>query len=72
MEEIVEHIRAGHGIVFLPAPVAAAFPRRDIAYVPVSDVPPGQIVLAWQAGRRSSLITALAEAARETFGLGGS
>jgi DNA-binding transcriptional LysR family regulator len=72
MEEIVEHIRAGHGIVFLPAPVAAAFPRRDIAYVPVSDVPPGRIVLAWQAGRRSSLITALAEAARETFGFGGS
>jgi hypothetical protein len=47
MEEIVEYVRAGRGIAFLPAPVTAAFPRPGIAYIPVTGVPRGTVVLAW-------------------------
>ncbi|MER6984612.1 LysR substrate-binding domain-containing protein, partial [Streptomyces carpinensis] len=41
MEEILEYVRAGRGVILVPGPVAAVFPRPDIAYVPVADVPPG-------------------------------
>ncbi|MFJ5262539.1 LysR family transcriptional regulator [Streptomyces sp. NPDC088387] len=63
MEEILAYVRAGQGVVLVPAPVAAFFPRPDIAYVPAADVPPGQVAVAWNAGRHSPLATAFADAA---------
>jgi DNA-binding transcriptional LysR family regulator len=66
MEEIVHYVRAGSGIAFLPAPVSAAFRRPEIAYLPVTGVPPGRIVLAWDAVRESALVTAFAEVVRRT------
>lgn len=63
MEEIVEYVRTGRGVAFLSDAVCAMFPRPGITYVPVTDIPPGQVALAWQAGRRSPLVAALAEAA---------
>jgi DNA-binding transcriptional LysR family regulator len=65
MEEIVEYVRAGSGVAFLPVPIAAAFPRPDVAYVPITGVQAGQIVLAWEAARDSALIEAFAEAAQQ-------
>jgi DNA-binding transcriptional LysR family regulator len=67
MEEIVQYVRTGTGVAFLPAAIAEAFPRPDVAYVPLTGVPEGQIVLAWDAGRRSPLIEAFAATARKTF-----
>jgi DNA-binding transcriptional LysR family regulator len=64
MEEIVEYVRAGRGVAFLPVPIAAAFPRPDVAYVPIAGVQAGQIVLAWEAARDSALIETFAEAAQ--------
>jgi DNA-binding transcriptional LysR family regulator len=66
MEEIVEYARAGRGVAFLPVAIAAAFPRPDVAYVPITGVQAGQIVLAWEAARDTALIDAFAEAAQET------
>jgi DNA-binding transcriptional LysR family regulator len=68
MEEIVHYVRAGSGIAFLPAPVSAAFRRPEIAYVPVTGVPAGRIVLAWDAGQDSPLVTAFAEVVRQAAG----
>jgi DNA-binding transcriptional LysR family regulator len=64
MEEIIEYVKAGRGVVFLPTAIAEAFPRDDITYVPVTDIPSGQVALAWDSARRSSLTAALVEAAR--------
>ncbi len=64
MEEIVEYVRTGRGVAFLPAAICAMFPRPGITYVPVTDLPPGQVALAWQAGRRTPLISTLAEVAQ--------
>ncbi|MEU7860205.1 LysR substrate-binding domain-containing protein [Nonomuraea sp. NPDC049141] len=64
VEEKFEHIAAGHGIMFLPASIAAYYTRPDIAYVPVTDIEPDQVNLAWDAARRSPLITAFSRAAR--------
>jgi hypothetical protein len=49
-------VAAGHGIVLLPLPTAAFYTRPGIAYSHVSDIPPNQVCLAWDATRRSRLI----------------
>ncbi|MBT2416498.1 LysR family transcriptional regulator [Streptomyces sp. ISL-22] len=64
MEELLGYVRGGRGIAFVPNSVAAAFPRSDIGYVPVANVPPGQVALAWNGSRRSPLVTSFVEAVR--------
>lgn len=64
MEELLGYVRGGRGIAFVPNSVAAAFPRSDIAYVPVADAPPGQVALAWNGARPSPLVTSFVEAVR--------
>jgi DNA-binding transcriptional LysR family regulator len=66
MEEIIEYVRVGRGVVFLPTAVTEAFPRDDIAYISVIDIPPGQVALAWDDSRESSMTLAFVEAARTT------
>ncbi|MFI7633539.1 LysR family transcriptional regulator [Nonomuraea sp. NPDC049400] len=66
MEELLGYVTAGRGVVLVPEPVAALFPRPDIAYVPVTDVPPGEVALAWDDARRSTLVSDFVEAARST------
>ena len=53
-------------MAFLPDAISAVFRRPGIAYVPVTDIPPGRVALAWAAGRRTGLVAALAEAAGQT------
>ncbi|MFE0257967.1 LysR family transcriptional regulator [Streptomyces sp. NPDC059010] len=64
MEELLGYVRGGRGIAFVPNSVAAAFPRSDIAYVPVADAPPGQVALAWNRARPSPLVASFVEAVR--------
>ncbi|GAA2905079.1 hypothetical protein GCM10010517_71220 [Streptosporangium fragile] len=70
MEELLGYVRAGRGAVLVPEPVAALFPRPDIAYVPVTDVPPGRVALAWDGARRTGLVTGFVEAVRSALRLG--
>jgi DNA-binding transcriptional LysR family regulator len=67
MEEIVQYVRAGSGVAFLPEPVSRAFPRPDVAYVPLTGVPPGQVALAWHAGQESPQTAAFTQVVREVF-----
>jgi DNA-binding transcriptional LysR family regulator len=67
MEEIIEYVRAGRGVAFLPTAIAAAFPRRDMAYVPIADIPSGQVILAWSDHSHSPYVAALAESAQDTL-----
>ncbi|MFB4284781.1 LysR substrate-binding domain-containing protein [Nonomuraea sp. MTCD27] len=64
IEELLGYVRAGRGVALLPEPVAALFPRPDIAYVPAIDVPPGRVALAWDGTRQSRLVTDFVTAAR--------
>ncbi|WP_440067605.1 LysR family transcriptional regulator [Streptosporangium sp. OZ121] len=70
IEEIVEYVRAGRGVAFLPPAITSLFPRPRVTYVPVADAPLGGVVLAWDSTRHSPLIAALAEAILETGPLG--
>jgi LysR substrate binding domain len=56
VEEKLEHVAAGHGIVFLPLSTAVFYTRPDVTYSHISDIPPNQVCLAWDATRRSRLI----------------
>ena len=56
MEEKLEHVAAGHGIVVLPESTAALYRRADVVSVPIGDIGPTRVALAWDAARRSALI----------------
>ncbi|SEN05342.1 LysR family transcriptional regulator [Actinacidiphila rubida] len=64
MEEILAYVRAGSGVAFLPETVSAAFARPHIAYVPVSGVPAGTVVLAWPVARPTELTRAFVDTVR--------
>jgi DNA-binding transcriptional LysR family regulator len=56
VEEKLEHVAAGHGIIVLPLSTAVFYTRPGVTYSHVSDIPPNQVCLAWDATRRSRLI----------------
>ena len=56
VEEKLEHVAAGRGIVVLPLSTAVFYTRPGVAYSHLSDLPPNQVCLAWDATRRSPLI----------------
>ncbi|GAA4563897.1 LysR family transcriptional regulator [Planotetraspora kaengkrachanensis] len=60
VEEKLEHVAAGRGISILPESTATYYQRPDVAYVPIADIPPGQVALAWVAARRDPLIAGFA------------
>jgi DNA-binding transcriptional LysR family regulator len=64
VEEKLEYVAAGQGIILLPLSATKHYTRPDIVYVPVSDAEPDQVMLAIETSRRSRLITAFIEAAR--------
>jgi DNA-binding transcriptional LysR family regulator len=66
LEEKLQHVAAGRAISFVPASVAGAYIQPGIAYVPVTDIPPIQICLAWKRGQRTELVSAFAEAITDT------
>jgi DNA-binding transcriptional LysR family regulator len=56
VEEKLEHVAAGHGIVVLPMSTATFYTRPDVSHVLVGDIAPNQVCLAWDSLRRSALI----------------
>ncbi|SDJ07493.1 LysR family transcriptional regulator [Nonomuraea jiangxiensis] len=70
VEEKLEHVAAGHGIVVLPLSVVAFYTRPDVTYVPVTDLPPNQVCLAWDSARRNPLIGEFAAIATDLHATG--
>jgi DNA-binding transcriptional LysR family regulator len=67
VEDKLEQVAAGRGISVLPASAAAYYNRPDIRYVPVPELPPDQVCLAYVARPRSPLVTAFTRAAQRTL-----
>lgn len=61
VEEKLENVAAGHGIAIIPRSTSEYYTRPDVAHVPVTDIAPNQVCLAWIASRRSPLIHDFAE-----------
>ncbi|WP_131737828.1 LysR family transcriptional regulator [Actinomadura roseirufa] len=66
VEEKLEHVAAGHGLVIVPLSVATFYTRPDIAYFTVADLAPSQVSLVWDAARRTPLIAEFATIAETT------
>ena len=56
VEEKLEHVAAGSGVIVLPLSTATFYTRPDITYVDIEDIPPNHVSLAWDSSRRSPLI----------------
>ncbi|WP_245982795.1 LysR family substrate-binding domain-containing protein [Lentzea flaviverrucosa] len=63
VEEKLELVAAGAGISILPLSTATFYNRQDVIGIPVEDIGPNQVCLAWLATRRSPLIDAFVDAA---------
>lgn len=65
VEEKLEHVAAGHGIVVLPESTATFYRRPDVTHATISDIGPNHVSLVWDTSRRSRLIHEFAELASE-------
>jgi hypothetical protein len=65
VEEKLELVAVGSGIAILPLSTARFYRRPDVRFVPVTDLPPTEVQLGWEASRRSRLIAAFVETVRE-------
>ncbi|MFJ7213114.1 LysR family transcriptional regulator [Amycolatopsis sp. NPDC098790] len=63
VEEKLELVAAEAGISIIPRSTAAFYTRPDVVAVPVEDIAPNRVCLAWLASRRSPLIEAFVDAA---------
>ncbi|MQY36786.1 Hca operon transcriptional activator HcaR [Streptomyces sp. RB17] len=68
VEEKLELVASGAGICVLPLSTANFYTRPDVVPLPVEDIGPNEVALAWVASRRSPLIHDFAEAAAQTLG----
>ncbi|MEU9662547.1 LysR family transcriptional regulator [Streptomyces chartreusis] len=67
VEEKLELVAAGAGICVLPLSTANFYTRPDVIPLPVDDLGPNEVALAWVAARRSPLIRDFAAAAADTL-----
>jgi DNA-binding transcriptional LysR family regulator len=65
VEEKLEHVAAGRGVVLLPLSTATFYTRPDVVSVPVRDLGPNHVCLAWDAARRSRLVQEFVAIAEE-------
>ena len=65
VEEKLEHVAAGRGVVVLPLSTATFYTRPDVVAVPVRDLGPNHVCLAWDAARRSQLVQEFVAIAEE-------
>ncbi|WP_306185091.1 LysR family transcriptional regulator [Streptomyces sp. MK5] len=68
VEEKLELVASGAGICVIPLSTARFYTRPDVIALPVEDIGPNKVALAWAASRRSPLIHDFAEAAAQTLG----
>jgi DNA-binding transcriptional LysR family regulator len=65
LPEIFRLIELGRTVCFFPASLTARYPRPDIVYLPVKDLPPATLAVAWPQDSRSTAVAAFVRAASE-------
>ncbi|WTP55392.1 LysR family substrate-binding domain-containing protein [Streptomyces phaeochromogenes] len=63
VEEKLEHVATSGGVLVLPLSTAAYYTHTDVAHVPIDDIGPNEVCLAWSADRRSPLLPEFADIA---------
>jgi len=64
-DEAFEAVSNCQGVVLVAEGNAAIYQREDIVTIPVTDLPPSELALAWRAGVRNNAVRDFVEAARE-------
>ncbi|RKR86313.1 DNA-binding transcriptional LysR family regulator [Micromonospora pisi] len=67
VEEKLEHVAAYGGVAVLPLSTATFYTRPDVTHVPVDDLAPNQVCLAWAEGNPSPLVEEFAEIAAARY-----
>lgn len=67
VEEKLELVASGAGVCVLPMSTAAFYTRPDVVPLPVEDLGPNEVALAWVPTRRSPLVRDFADAATQTL-----
>ena len=67
VEEKLELVATGRGVVVLPESTATFYRRPDVTSAPIDDIGPNQVALAWEAGRRDALIDEFVALALEAY-----
>ena len=65
VEEMLEQVADGSAYAIVPQSMTEFYARPDLVWVPISDVDPLRIALAWRERDTSPLIAAFAEIVRE-------
>lgn len=65
VEEMLEQVAEGTAVCFAPANMALYYARPDLSWVPLTDVEPLRVALAWCKGSNSPLVRGFAEVVRE-------
>jgi DNA-binding transcriptional LysR family regulator len=65
VEEMLEQVAAGAAVCFAPESMAAYYARPDLAWIPLTDVAPLRVALAWPEGSGSALVGGFAAVVRE-------
>lgn len=63
-EELLEQVAEGQCVATVTASIAEYYPRRDLTFIPIVDIEPLKIALAWVEGRKSPLVASFAEIVR--------
>ncbi|WP_028937778.1 LysR family transcriptional regulator [Pseudonocardia spinosispora] len=63
VEEKLELVAAGQGVVVLPESTAAFYRRPDVSSVLITDIGPSQVAIVWEQSRRDALIDEFVELA---------
>ena len=63
VEEKLEHVAMHGGVAVLPLSTAVFYSRDDLVHVPIEDIAPNEVALAWAAHRQTPLIAEFAEIA---------
>ncbi|MFD4669661.1 LysR family transcriptional regulator [Lentzea sp. NPDC058450] len=67
VEEKLESVAAGRGVVVVPESTARYYRRPDLAFVHVADLPPAAVCLVFESSRNSVVLRALAEVVEDVF-----
>ncbi|MGC4948699.1 LysR family transcriptional regulator [Streptomyces sp. DT224] len=65
VEEMLEQVAQGSAICFAPESMARYYARPDLSWVPLTDVEPLRVVLAWADGADTALVRGFARVVRE-------
>jgi DNA-binding transcriptional LysR family regulator len=65
VEEMLEQVADGSGYCIVPASMTEFYARPDLVWIPIADIEPLRIALAWRERDASPLIAAFADIVRE-------